>query len=149
MKMNRPSSWLAWFPLYILLGGCVTHQPIATSAQSHEVSQSPSNALQITDISLPGSAKLDAENSLIIGSGDRWFGRVVVKSDETPVQTYNHFFKGMPSLGWRMISAMQSKTSLLSFQRGERIAMVQIETSQLGGSTISISVSMQQPGPVK
>jgi len=148
MKMIRPSC-VTWLPFCILLGGCVTSQPIATSAQHQEVSQSPSNALQITDISLPGSAKLDAENSLIIGSGDRWFGRVVVKSDENPVQTYNHFFKGMPSLGWKLMSAMQSNASLLSFQRGERIAMVQIETSQLGGSTISISVSMQQREPAK
>jgi hypothetical protein len=55
----------------------------------------------------------------------------------------------MPALGWRLISMMQSNPSLMVFQRGERIAMVHIESKQLGGSSVIVSVSMQEQEQVQ
>lgn len=120
---------------------------IGPSGPDEKVSAEAFNALQITDVLLPPGAKLDTESSLIIGSADRWFGRVVLKTDSPTVQTYNHFYNGMPSFGWNLITALQAKTSILSFQRGERIALIQIETASLGSTVVTINISIRQPVP--
>lgn len=146
--MNRAASrpgLTAMLSLSLALAACTTGQPVVgpSSPDEKTVADAP-NALQISDISLPTGAKLDAENSLIIGAGDRWLGRIVLKTDSPSVQVYNHFYNGMPAFGWSLITAMQAKTSILSFQRNDRIALVQIEPSSLGGVVVTINVSLRQ-----
>ena len=102
------------------------------------------NALQISDIPIPAGAKFDTENSLIIGANDGWLGRVVIKTDITPIQAFNHFYNGMPSLGWGLVTVVQGRISMLTYMRGERVASIQIEASSLGGSTASVTVSSRQ-----
>jgi hypothetical protein len=122
---------------------------VGGSSPEQQESTAATDNLQISDISMPPGAKLDASNTLMIGSGDRWFGRVVIKTDTSTVQVFNHFKSGMPALGWRLVSMMQSKSSLIIFQRGERIAMVQIESLQLGGAVATVNVSLQEQGQPK
>ena len=132
-----------------LLGACSTTGTSVvggTAADPQASVSAAADSLQLNDISLPPEAKLDAANTLMIGSGDRWFGRVAVKTTTSAVQVFNHFHSGMPALGWRLLSALQSGTSLLVFQRGERIAMVQIESAQWGGTIATVSVSLQEQG---
>ena len=49
----------------------------------------------------------------------------------------------MPRLGWKTLSAVQSKVSALTFTNGDRVANLQIEGG-VGGSTVTVVVSMQQ-----
>lgn len=130
----------------LMLAACSTGQTVVgPSGPDEKVPADASNALQITDIALPAGAKLDAESSLIIGTGDRWFGRIVFKADTPTVQAYNHFYNAMPSFGWNLITALQAKTSILSYQRGERIALIQVESASLGGAVVTVNVTMRQP----
>lgn len=130
-----------------LCGCSTTGTPVVgNSAADAQPATAATDSVQINDISLPPEAKLDAANTLMIGSGDRWFGRVAIKTTTSAVQVFNHFHSGMPALGWRLLSALQSNTSLLVFQRGERIAMIQIESAQWGGTTATVSVSLQEQG---
>jgi hypothetical protein len=122
---------------------------VGASTTDQQTASAATDSLQINDISFPPGAKLDSPNTLMIGSGERWFGKIAIKTDTSPVQVFNHFHKGMPALGWRLISMMQSNPSLMVFQRGERIAMVHIESKQLGGSSVIVSVSMQEQEQVQ
>lgn len=152
--VTRYFALLALLLSALATGSCSTSgtSVVGGSAPDKQESSAATDSLQINDISMPPGAKLDTLNTLMIGSGDRWFGRVAIKTDTSVVQIFNHFMNGMPALGWRLISMMQSKSSLLMFQRGERIAMIQIEPGQLGGAVASVNVSLQeqaQPKPPK
>lgn len=101
--------------------------------------------LQITDIPLPRDAKVNGDASLVIGTNDRWLGRVVLKTGMTAVEAYNHFFLGMPRAGWSLLSAVQGKISILTYTSGDRIATVQVEGGAMGGgASATIVVSPRQ-----
>lgn len=135
--------------LSLLLGACATGQPVVGASADREKTAPADapNALLVPDIALPVGARLDAESSLLIGTGDRWLGRLVLKVDSPSVQVYNHFYNGMPSFGWALITAIQARTSILSFQRGDRVALVQIEPASLSGVVVTINVSPRQAAP--
>ena len=85
----------------LFLGACATGQPVVgPTTQDQKAGSEPSNALPISDIPIPAGAKMDTENSLIMGAQDRWLGRIVIKTDTSPTQTYNHFYNGMSAFGW-------------------------------------------------
>lgn len=149
--VTRPFVLLVFLLSALVSSSCSTSGTSVVGGSSPEQPDAPAatDNLQISDISMPPGAKLDAAGTLMIGSGDHWFGRVVIKTDTSTVQVFNHFKSGMPALGWRLVSMMQSKSSLLIFQRGERIAMVQIESMQLGGAIATVNVSLQEQGQAK
>ena len=132
------------------LAACATSSPPKAadggpegSAAAAAVEQA--KVLQITDIPLPRDAKVNGDASLVIGTNDRWLGRVVLKSGMTSVEAYNHFFLGMPRAGWTLLSAVQGKVSILTYTNGDRIATVQIEGGAMGGgATATIVVSPRQ-----
>lgn len=143
LAVNR---WLLLLALGFAITACSTGQTVVgPSGPNEKVPADSANALQITDIALPAGSKLDADDSLIIGSADRWFGRLVLKTESPTVQTYNHFYGVMPTFGWSLISAVQAKSSILSYQRGDRIALIQIESASLGGTVVAINITMRQP----
>ena len=131
----------------LLLAACAPGQAITgPSSPDQTAGTSPSNALPVTDVPVPAGAKLDAEQSLIMGAQDRWLGRIVIRVDMAPAEAYNHFSKGMAGFGWNAITAVQARISSLTFQRGERVATVQIEPASLTGVLVSITVSPRQAG---
>ncbi|SDI69396.1 hypothetical protein [Propionivibrio dicarboxylicus] len=132
----------------IAAAGCASDKVLVnTNANAQDrktTANDPQAALQVSDISIPPGAKLDAEKSLVIGTGERWLGRLVIKTDISSVHAYNHFFNGMPAIGWSLIAAIQSNVSQLTYLRGERVVIVQIESGWFGGTTITISASPRQ-----
>lgn len=112
--------------------------PAATTAATPAV-----KPVQIADLPIPNDARIDDANSLVIGSGDRWLGRVVLRMRASSAEAYNHFFNGMPQQGWTAFSAVQSKVSLLTFTRGDRFATVQIEGG-VAGATVTVLVTTRQ-----
>ncbi|HEX5393650.1 MAG TPA: hypothetical protein VFW68_10225 [Rhodocyclaceae bacterium] len=127
----------------LMVGGCTTNPAVGSGASAQKPAAETPNVLQVSDVSIPPGSKLDAENSLIIGTGDRWVGRIVLKTDLAPVQVFNHIYSGMPSHGWSLVTAVQAKVSNMTYLRGERVASIQIESS-LGGSQVAITVSARQ-----
>lgn len=100
--------------------------------------------MQVSDVPLPADVRIDEANSIIIGSGDRWLGRLVLRMRANPTEAYNHFFNAMPQSGWTAFSAVQSRVSLLTFTRGDRFATVQIEGG-VAGATVTILVTTRSP----
>lgn len=132
------------------LAACATSSPPKAADAGPEGSAAAAaveqaKVLQITDIPLPRDGKVNGDASLVIGTNDRWLGRVVLKSGMTSVEAYNHFFLGMPRAGWTLLSAVQGKVSILTYTSGDRIATVQIEGGAMGGgATATIVVSPRQ-----
>lgn len=126
------------------LGGCASGRlpSSVVGPESKDAAKSPKR-IPITDIPIPADAKLDADQSLVMGSQDRWLGRIVIRLDASPTEAFNHFATGMAKLGWNRTLAVQSRVSNMTFQRADRVALVQIEPASFGdGVTVWVTVTL-------
>lgn len=149
----RPAAAFIALVAGLSLAGCAS-QPAtkagqgaadSTTGTSTAAAVEQAKVLQITDIPLPRDAKVNGDASLVIGTNDRWLGRVVLRTGMNAVETYNHFFLGMPRSGWNLLSAVQGKVSILTYTSGERVATVQVEGGAIGGGAgVTIVVSPRQ-----
>jgi hypothetical protein len=91
---------------------------------------------------LPAASKIIGSDSLIIGRGDNWVGRVMLSGVQTPTDIYAFFQSEYPRAGWTTISAVKSKMSILVFTKGDRTATVELnEGSFTGPKTIIVITS--------
>jgi hypothetical protein len=120
--MSRFSIALA-LVLPVLLSACVS--------TAHSVNLNPDGKVQnanqlLGQLSLPTGARLLGDQSLIIGSGDNWVGRVVLDVGRDVDAAYAFFLETYPAQGWTVVSAVRGKSSLLVLTRQERTATVEI-----------------------
>ena len=98
----------------------------------------------ITDIPIPSGTTLDAQNSLILGSGDQWTGRLVLYINQSHSEAFALYTTQMPQFGWEPIASVQSETSLLTFIRGERATTIEIsEGRAISGCLVRITMTPQ------
>ena len=98
----------------------------------------------ITDIPIPPGTTLDAYNSLILGGGDQWTGRLVLNISQSHSEVFALYTTQMPQFGWEPIASVQSETSLLTFVRGERATTIEIrEGRAISGCLVRITMSTQ------
>ncbi len=124
-----------------LLTACAnTTMPPAVSAGVD--GQVPNANQLLGQLSLPPGARLLSDQSLIIGSGDNWVGRVVLDVGRNPDTAYGFFLESYPPQGWAVVSAVRGKTSLLVLTRQERTATVElIDGGMLGNSQIVLTMA--------
>lgn len=134
------------FVLAASLAACAT-QPAAVGAGGNSASkeaQAPSNALTVSDLPIPTDSKLDDQQTFIIGSGEKWLGRIAMTAGVSPVEAVNFYQSRMGSYGWTGIATVQAKISTLTFMRNDRVATVQIEPDTFKGCRITVTVTPRQ-----
>jgi len=82
---------------------------------------------------LPVGARIIGAESLIIGRGDGWVGRVVLSGLQTPTDIYAFFQSEFPKAGWTTVSAVKAKWSILVFTKGDRTVMVEVADGSMVG----------------
>ena len=98
----------------------------------------------ITDIPIPPGTILDAQNSLILGTGDQWTGRLVININQSHSEAFALYTTQMPQFGWKPIASVQSGTSLLTFIRGNRATTIEILDSRaISGVLVRITMTPQ------
>ena len=98
----------------------------------------------ITDVPIPPGTTLDAQNSLILGTGDQWTGRLVLKLTQSHSEAFALYTTQMPQFGWKAIASIQSETSLLTFVRGNRATTIEIvEGRAMRGCLVRITMAPQ------
>ena len=126
--------------LVLLLGGCATSgdSPTGTPDEVNQI-----QAQLLGDMPLPAGARIMGTDSLIIGRGDNWVGRVVINGLQSPTDIYAFFQSEYPKSGWTTVTAVKSKTSILVFTKGDRTSTVEINEGSLAGpkSIIIITAS--------
>ena len=75
-------------------------------------------------------------DSLILGSGDNWVGRVVLDVGKDGKTAYSFFLEQYPQQGWTLLTAIRGKTSLLVFTKQDRSATVEMNEGSLISSTL-------------
>jgi hypothetical protein len=124
-------------PLFVALAlqGC-SSTPLNTAA---------GDKVQATEVvgpsALPPGAVVKPEQSLIMGAGEQWVGRVVAEVGKDVEGAYRFFIDTYPAQGWTLISAVRGKTSLLVFTKQDRTATVEMSEGTLMGGTMALTVA--------
>ncbi|MDP1657665.1 hypothetical protein [Brevundimonas sp.] len=133
---------------FILLAGCATTSGNSASTGSSSSSGNGTMNDLIVNAQLPAGARINHSQSLIMGSGENWVGRVMLELDQNPNAAYNFFLEQYPQQGWTLVSAVRGKTSLLVFTKADRSATVELnEGGVMGGSQATLTVTPKSTLP--
>ncbi|CAM3621890.1 hypothetical protein [Polynucleobacter brandtiae] len=121
-----------------LLPSCVSSgdSPTGTPSEVQEI-----QAQLLGDMPLPAASRIIGSDSLIIGRGDSWVGRVVLSGVQSPTDIYAFFQAEYPKVGWTTISAVKSKTSILVFTKGDRTSTVEVTEGSFAGPKTIITIT--------
>lgn len=122
----------------VLMGACASSNdsPTGTPQEVQEI-----QTQLLGDMPLPAASKIIGADSLIIGRGDNWVGRVVLSGVQTPTDIYAFFQSEYPRAGWTTVSAVKSKTSILVFTKGDRTATVELNEGSMAGPKTLITIT--------
>ena len=96
---------------------------------------------QFPDIPIPSAATMDLDRSLVQGARDAWVGRLAMHVGGGPGALYDFYSREMVRFGWREITSVRSETSVLTYDRGDRVALVQIWRNALRGARVDVTIS--------
>jgi len=121
-----------------LIGSCLLLVACASSPTSsfNEESNATNDNEQtqsrlLGDMPLPPGSVLK-KDSLILGSGLAWTGRLNIGSTSTPMQSYVFFRDEFPKQSWTLVSSVTSKKSVLVFLKNDRSVTIEIEDASFG-----------------
>ena len=115
-----------------LLSGCAG---LGTSTPIQSTSAVPS-ADFLGTTQLPAGTKILYGESLIMGSGDNWVGRVMLDVGKDSMAAYSFFLDQYPQQGWTLLTAIRGKNSLLVFTKQDRSATVEMNEGNFLSSTL-------------
>jgi hypothetical protein len=108
----------------------------------------PNNEL-ITSNQLPGGSKINITQSMIMGSGNNWFGRMVLELPSSN-DAYGFFLEQYPQQGWSLISSVRGKTSLLVFSKPDRSATIEMtDGAGLNSANAVLTISPKSTLPAQ
>jgi hypothetical protein len=121
------------------LAGCAANAPL-TSTEGDNIQEAQNKLLG--DMPLPNGARIINENSLILGGGDGWAGRVAIASAQGSTETFTFFRDQFPKSGWVLVSSTKTKNSILVFIKKDRTATIEIEEVSLMGSKANVMLTV-------
>ena len=99
-------------------------------------------AKQLTgDVPIPPGATIKQQDTLVMGAGSTWTGRLNLTVSGEPQAVFTYFRDSLPGSGWTLTSSSFSKLSLLTFTKGDRVANVQLQSTGFGGNEVMITVA--------
>jgi hypothetical protein len=93
------------------------------------------------DVPLPPSAVIKQQDTLVMSAASTWLGRISLSVAGEQQSVFTYFKDGMPASGWTLTSSSFSKTSLLTFTKGDRVANIQMQGTSFGGNDVLITVA--------
>ena len=129
---------------FVAACGTLPNLPASDAPSNKDSEDSVLQTFQpITDVPIPKGARLDVDQSLVLGGGDYWTGRLVISISDSASDAFARYLQEMPRFGWKHITSVQTDISILAFSRDRRVANIQIESRTLGGSIVIIVMSLQ------
>ena len=91
-------------------------------------------------IPIPDGSVMDMNNTVIFGSDDEWFGRLSLLPNLSHAEAFDFFRYEMPNLNWKEITNVRSTSSVLSYERENRVVTIQI-TNSYGKTLCAVNMS--------
>jgi hypothetical protein len=115
----------------------------APSAAEQQAGLAPTDATLLGATPLPPGAKILSDQSLIVGSGDAWVGRVSLDVGRDVTSAYKYFLDAFQAQGWTLQSAVRARTSLLVFTRFGRSATIEFQDAPrlMGGAIVTLTMA--------
>ena len=132
--------------IFSWLVGCstpVTQVPNSVKNQTMEAND-PQITASYADIPIAPDDVLVVSDSLLLNTGEKWTGRAVFRTKMDTKTAFNYFHKHMPTYGWIGVTFVQSNIAVMTFEKANRIATIQVEERGVSGSRVSITVSLRQ-----
>ena len=101
---------------------------------------------KFNDLPMPGSSKMNLEKSLVFGAESEWFGRINLIVGMNGAEVFDFYRFEMPNFGWKEITSIRSDISLITYQRGGRIANVRIDSTSKRSTEVWVTVSPKDTG---
>jgi hypothetical protein len=130
----------------LAVGACTAPEP---AGKNSEAGRKAAAVRGISDIPMPKGADPVVDDSLVLGNLEAWTGRLVLTTSLSAEESFDFYRDHMGDFQWEPITTVQSEISVLTFERAERIATIQIEERTFWGSRISITMSPRQSGRVR
>ena len=124
----------------VFTAGCVHNEAMYRSETDGSNGSSPSFA-QFNDIPIPEKATMDLKSTLLLGGSSAWIGRLVFAAPYTLNGMFDFYMSEMPKFGWKEVTVVRSKVSVLSFTNSDRVATIQLEPDMVNGTIVSFTVS--------
>ncbi len=125
--------------LMIAMAGCANTESMDRNADDAN-GLSPSFA-QFNDIPIPEKATMDLKQTLLLGGSSSWIGRLVFSTPYSLNSMFDFYMSEMPKFGWKEVTVVRSKISVMTFTNKSRIATIQLEQDLVNGSVVSFTVS--------
>ena len=121
----------------LLMTGC-TNMPMGAGRTASSIDMSGADLLAQTQ--LPPGARILHDQSMVIGSGNNWVGRVVIDSAREPAAAFSYFLDNYPTQGWTLLSAVRAKTSVMVFTKQDHNVTIEIQEGNVlaAGSALVI-----------
>ena len=101
------------------------------------------------DFPFPKTSSIVENETVILGAGERWSGKVRFLDTKTPPELLKFYAEVVPASGWEMKSSTVSSSIFLVFSRDNRVATVEINRmsflesmNPISPRTTSVSVSV-------
>jgi hypothetical protein len=110
--------------------------PVASPAAPDASNQAGPETV-IAGTALPAGYNIDANRSLILGSGESWTGRLSYTATGSADEVFDFLRHEMPNFGWIELNSVRSDINLLTFEHDatNRIATLRIERGTVLNST--------------
>ena len=131
----------------LIISGCASTQP--GTGTEEPGSQDAAQSKLLGDMPLPQGSSINNSESLILGSGAAWTGRLHIKSPFNALQTYVFFRDEFPKAGWTLVSSMTSKKSIMVFLKNDRSVTIEIEETMVSWPNKSTILLTVAPKPSK
>jgi hypothetical protein len=145
-------NWLCRFILMsfsiVFLVGCES-SPFSRSNKEAETKLLIQTLL--SDMPLPSGSSIRTNQTVILGSGGGWAGRIVVHAPQTRAQALLFFRDNALGTGWKLLSSTVSDSIILVFGKDKRYSTIEIfDRSGLSSGTrftitVVPDVTNQQP----
>ena len=140
-RRTRNGFWVvyAWLVSLALVGcntlGTPLNEPVATDPNAPQ-------ARVADDFPVPSGSRVLTDETLVLGSGNNWTGRLSLALSVDAQDAYVHFRDQAKSFGWSLVSGSFGTTSILTFAKAQRSATVLIQDgNRLQGIKATITVS--------
>ena len=97
----------------------------------------------------PAGTKVIVNESVIIGVGDNWVGRINLFSDITKDKIYIHVVENYKQNGWEPITAFRSENDLMVFQRGEKHITIELSDARKIGQETKIIFTLSSKDKIR